>query len=186
MRRLTRQFRLNFRLRRETERAAGCRWPGRVARFEGRAYRDLVLSKLGKVWILGAFLALAQTLVACGSGGGSPANSAAVANQRLSGSWRLQSFTPEVPLDLPLQAVLSAELGNLVVTFNQNQVTAAGPGLNFNGRYEVANAAGDQLDITLYDPQGVAYHFTSQFSGNLLNFQSTDKPWRGMGALQRN
>jgi len=96
------------------------------------------------------------------------------------------SARPEVPLDLPLQAVLSAELGNLVVTFNQNQVTAAGPGLNFNGRYEVANAAGDQLDITLYDPQGVAYHFTSQFSGNLLNFQSTDKPWRGMGALQRN
>ena len=119
-----------------------------------------------------------------GCGPQSPANSVANANQRLAASWRLQSFAPLVPLDLPLQAVLTAEIGTLVVTFNQGQFNAVGPGVSFSGRYEVQSASGDQLQLVLIDPQGVNYHFTAQFAGNLLHFESTDKPWAGFGALE--
>jgi hypothetical protein len=124
--------------------------------------------------------------VTCASASGAPANSVATANQRLTGSWRLQSFGPEVSLDLPLQAVLAAELGQLVVTFNQSQFMAVGPGVNFGGRFVVTSASGDQLQVILYDPQGVGYHFDSQFADNLLHFQIHDKPWAGVGALERN
>ncbi len=108
----------------------------------------------------------------------------ASAGQRLAGSWRLQSFGPEVSLDLPLQAVLAAELGQLVVSFNQGQYTAVGPGVNAAGRYEVTSADGDQLQVTVYDAQGIAYHFAAQFAGNLLHFHIDDKPWAGVGALE--
>ena len=121
--------------------------------------------------------------MSCGAAGGA-ANTVAVANQRLAGSWRLQSFAPEVPLDLPLQAVLTAELGQLVVTFGSGQFTAVGPGVNFTGRYEVKTAEGEQLYAILYDQDGVGYHFTAQFSGNLLQFHIDDKPWAGVGALE--
>jgi hypothetical protein len=127
----------------------------------------------------------APVWVGCGAAASTPANSVAVANQRLTGSWRLQSFAPEVPLDLPLQAVLAAELGQLVVTFNQSQFSAVGPGVNFNGRYVVTSAEGEQLQAILYDPQGVGHHFSCQFAGNLLHFHIDDKPWAGVGALQR-
>ena len=122
--------------------------------------------------------------VGCGAAS-APASSVAAANQRLGGSWRLQSFAPLVSLDLPLQAVLGAELGTLVVTFNQGQFNATGSGVNLSGRYEVTSASGEQLALVLYDPQNVGYHFTAQFAGNLLHFQSNDKPWVGMGALER-
>jgi hypothetical protein len=124
----------------------------------------------------------APLVVGCGQQ--SPANSVANANQRLAASWRLQSFAPVVPLDLPLQAVLSAEIGTLLVSFNQGQFSAVGPGVNFSGRYEVRSASGDQLSLVLIDPQGVNYHFTAQFAGNLLHFESADKPWAGFGALE--
>jgi len=124
-------------------------------------------------------------LVACASSANAPANSVATANQRLTGSWRLQSFAPVQPLDLPLQAVLAAELGQLVVTFNQSQFTAVGPGVNFAGRYVITSAEGEQLQAILYDPQGVGYHFSAQFAANLLHFHIDDKPWTGVGALER-
>ena len=131
-----------------------------------------------------ALLALASPLTPGCAASSTPATSVAVATQRLGGAWRLQSFAPVVSLDLPLQAVLGAELGTLVVTFNQGQFTAVGPGVNLSGRYEVTQASGDQLSLIMYDPQQVGYHFTAQFAGNLLHFQSNDKPWVGFGALE--
>jgi hypothetical protein len=120
----------------------------------------------------------------CGSGN-TPADSVASANQRLGGGWRLQKFSPSLPLDLPLQAVLSAEIGTLIVTFNQGQFTAVGPGVESSGRYEVTSASGDMLSLVLYDAQSVRYHFSAQFVGKVLHFQSIDKPWIGVGELER-
>jgi len=154
----------------------------RVARREAAAYRLGVLSRYAKILVLGCSLLAAPLAVGCATQ--SPANSVANANQRLAASWRLQSFAPMVPLDLPLQAVLSAEIGTLVVTFSQGQFSAVGPGVNFSGRYEVRSANGDQLQLVLMDPQGVTYHFSAQFAGNLLHFESADKPWAGYGALE--
>jgi len=107
------------------------------------------------------------------------------ANQRLGGAWRLQSFSPSVPLDLPLQGVLSAELGQLIVTFDHGQYSAVGPGVNLSSRYEITSAAGDQLSLVLYDAHNVGYHFSAQFAGKILQFQSNDKPWIGFGTFER-
>ena len=135
--------------------------------------------------ILSVSLCLATlTLVAC-AGGNSRTSSVAVAQQRLGGSWRLQSFAPIVSLDQPLQAVLGAEIGKLTVTFNQAQFNAVGSGVNLKGRYDVTSAAGEQISLVLSDPENVGFHFTAQFAGNLLHFQSNDKPWVGVGALER-
>ncbi len=130
-------------------------------------------------------LLAAPALAGCASTTAAPANSVATANQRLTGSWRLQSFGAEESLDLPLQAVLAAELGQLVVSFNQSQFTAVGPGVNVAGRYVVTSAEGDQLQAILYDSQGVGYHFSAQFAGNLLHFHIDDKPWAGVGAVEK-
>lgn len=161
-----------------------CPTASAVARAKAAAYRNRVSSRSTKLVILGCLLLVAPTLAGCGASSGGSANSVAAASQRLAGSWRLQSFGPEVPLDLPLQAVLVAELGQLVVTFNQSQFTAVGPGVNFSGRYVVTSAEGEQLQATLYDQQGMGYHFSAQFSGNLLHFHIDDKPWAGVGALE--
>jgi hypothetical protein len=144
-----------------------------------------VPSRFTKLVILGSLLLASAASVGCSNTTATPASTVATANQRLGGSWRLQSFGPEVSLDLPLQAVLAAELGQLVVTFNQSQFSAVGPGVNFTGRYVVTSAEGEQLQAILYDSQNVAYHFSAQFAGNLLHFHIDDKPWAGVGALER-
>jgi len=148
------------------------------------AYRRCVPTRSAKVLVLAGLCLAVPLFSGCAAGGSPNANSVGSANQRLGGAWRLQSFAPLVSLDLPLQAVLGAEVGTLVVTFSQGQFSAVGPGVNFNGRYEVTSASGEQLSLVLYDPQNVAYHFSAQFAGNLLHFQSNDKPWVGFGALE--
>ena len=148
------------------------------------AYRRVVPTRYAKLLVLAGLSLASPLLPACGTSGTPAATSVANANQRLGGSWRLQSFAPVVSLDSPLQAVLAEEIGTLLVTFNQGQFSAVGPGLNFAGRYEVTRASGDQLSLVLYDPQHVGYHFSAQFAGNLLHFQSNDKPWVGFGALE--
>jgi hypothetical protein len=144
-----------------------------------------VSSRLAKLLVSSSLFLTAPALVACGSSSSKPVNSVANADQQLSGAWRLQSFTPAVALDLPLQAVLMAEVGALVVTFGQGQFVAVGPGLNFTGRYQVVSAQDDTLQVVLFDTQGVGYHFAGQFAGTGLSFNSVDKPWAGVGTLQR-
>ena len=155
-----------------------------IACPETAAYRRNVAMRFPKLVLLAGLAAAAPLVVGCGAAS-TPASSVTAANQRLGGAWRLQSFAPLVALDLPLQAVLGAEIGTLTVTFNQGAFSAVGPGVTFNGRYEVQSAAGDQLSLVLYDSANVPYHFSAQFAGNLLHFQSNDKPWVGFGALER-
>ncbi|HYQ27644.1 MAG TPA: hypothetical protein VER04_10500 [Polyangiaceae bacterium] len=139
-----------------------------------------------RAWVLlGVGLCLSTPLLAgCGSAS-TPADSVVSANQRLGGAWRLQSFSPAVPLDLPLQAVLRGEIGQLVVTFDHGQFQAVGPGVNLSSRYEITSASGDLLSLILYDAQNVGYHFSAQFAGKVLQFQCNDKPWIGFGNFER-
>jgi hypothetical protein len=127
---------------------------------------------------------MASALPACASAT-TPADSVASANQRLGGGWRLQKFSPATPLDLPTQAVLSAELGQLIVTFSQGNFSAVGPGVEYSGRYEVTSASGDMLSLIMYDRQNIGFHFSAQFVGKTLHFQSNDKPWIGFGEFER-
>jgi hypothetical protein len=108
-----------------------------------------------------------------------------IANQRLQGRWRLQTFTPEAALEAPLQGLLSAELGQLVLTFTGSDYTAVGPGINLSGRFTIQSAENDFLNGTFYDQTGVGYRISGQFDGALFRFHAYDSPWLGSGTLQR-
>ncbi|MEI9954068.1 MAG: hypothetical protein WDO74_35100 [Pseudomonadota bacterium] len=144
-----------------------------------------MVTRYAKVLFLASLCLTAPLFAGCGSASTPAVDSVVTANQRLGGSWRLQGFSPSVSLDLPLQGVLSAEIGQLIVTFNQGQFDAVGPAVNYSGRYQVTSAAGDQMSLILYDRQNVGYHFSAQFVGKDLHFQSNDKPWIGFGTFAR-
>lgn len=153
-----------------------CRTPG--------AYRLNVATRYARFLLWVGLGLSAPLLTGCGSAS-RPADSVESANQRLGGSWRLKNFSPATPLDLPLQGVLAAELGQLIVTFNQGQFSAVGPGIELKSRYQVTSASGDQVSVIVYDAHNVGYHFSLQFAGRVLQFQSNDKPWIGVGEFER-
>lgn len=103
----------------------------------------------------------------------------------LQGSWRVESFTPDATLELPLHGLLQAQLGSLIVSFQGTQFSAAGPGLNTTGQFKVWSAANDQLSGTIYDASGVGYRIAGQFEGSGFSFRSLDAPWKGQGRLVR-
>jgi hypothetical protein len=133
-----------------------------------------------------AFALLGGAVSACGSkqSGGGPSG-VLVATQRLQGNWRVVAFVPEAQLEVPLQGLLNAELGQLTVSFNGSNYTAVGPGINVSGRYQLDTAEGELLSGSFFDSTGVAYHLSGQFQGTQFGFRSYDSPWRGTGTLQR-
>ncbi|MFZ5895806.1 MAG: hypothetical protein ACOY0T_32415 [Myxococcota bacterium] len=130
--------------------------------------------------------ALLSCLPGCGgSNQGSGRDQLVVVQQRLSGSWRVQTFTPEQQLELPLQSLLNAQLGNLVITFSQGSYTAKGVGIDLTGRFQLLTGGGDLLEGIFYDSTGVGYRISGQFEGPVLKFRSYDAPWRGTGTMVR-
>ena len=130
-------------------------------------------------------LASSIALSACGGSQSAARDPVAEANQRLQGSWRVQSFTPEAMLEPPLQSLLNAQLGTLTVVFEGEAFAATGPGVTMNGRVQILSAEGDVLTGTLFDATGVGYRVAGQFQGSMFHFRSHDAPWRGTGVLQR-
>lgn len=123
---------------------------------------------------------------ACGGGTSSQAQSpTSAAQQRLQGDWQLLTFAPTLQLEMPLQSLLDAQLRALTITFGAGTFTAAGPGVDTVGRYEITSAAGDSLSGRLYDRAGAGYGITGQFVGTQLHFTSTDSPWAGRGVLEK-
>jgi hypothetical protein len=132
-----------------------------------------------------AVVALGLGGPACGSKQEAPPNPTAAATANLGGNWRLVSFSPAKPLDQPFQGLLDAQLKALTVSFRGDQYFASGPGVNFQGRFEVTSAIGDQFSATLFDPEGVPYPVSARFRGSELDFQSHNERWRGTGVLSR-
>ena len=131
-------------------------------------------------------LALAASLsVGCGGGSGAAANPTQVVNQRLQGAWHLLSFEPSLAMEAPLKDLLNAQLRTLNITFSNGEFTAAGPGVDTGGRYEITSATGDSLTGRVYDRAGAGYGISGQFAGAQLQFSSTDQPWVGTGVLER-
>lgn len=124
-------------------------------------------------------------LPGCGSSQSSGRDQLVVVSQRLSGTWRVQTFTPEQQLEIPLQSLLNAELGQLVITFNNGGYTARGPGIDLTGRFQLTGGGGDLLEGIFYDSTGVGYRISGQFDGPVLRFRSYDAPWRGTGTMVR-
>jgi hypothetical protein len=132
-----------------------------------------------------ALFAGAFTLPACASQQAPPPTPAAETTKNLGGDWKLKSFTPEKPLEQPYQALLDAQLKALSVSFRGDQYFATGPGVNLQGRYVVTSAVGTTFQLTLFDPDGVAYPVAGRFRGAELDFQSQNERWRGTGVLAR-
>jgi len=132
-----------------------------------------------------ALLAGALALPSCASKQKAPDAPAVETARNLSGDWKLKSFTPERPLEQPYQGLLDAQLRALTVSFRGDQYFASGPGVNLQGRYVVTSAIGTSFQLTLFDPEGVAYPVAGRFRGTELDFQSQNERWRGSGVLAR-
>ncbi|HET9930394.1 MAG TPA: hypothetical protein VFQ35_06900, partial [Polyangiaceae bacterium] len=90
-----------------------------------------------------ALTACSAGVVGCGSNQSQGRDQLVVVSERLGGSWRVQTFTPEQQLELPLQSLLNAELGQLIITFGNGGYTAKGPGIDIAGRFQLTGGGGD-------------------------------------------
>jgi hypothetical protein len=126
-------------------------------------------------------------LAGCGGSNkaGSAPNPTAQLAARLDGQWQLVSFTPSLQLEEPLQGLLNAQLKTLSIAFSNGQFTAAGPGVDTSGRFQVTSGGGDMLEGKVYDSAGAAYSIQGQFVGTQFQFESLDSPWAGKGVLER-
>jgi hypothetical protein len=123
--------------------------------------------------------------ISCGGSARTPADAAAQASQRLQGDWRLLSFQPSLALEEPIKGLLDAQIKSLTVTFSNGELTAAGPGVNTSGHYQIDSAEGDSLNGHVYDRAGAGYGVSGQFVGSQFRFMSQDSPWSGQGVLER-
>jgi hypothetical protein len=138
---------------------------------------------------VGLTLLLAHAAVGCGGSRSSASDAATVdrgrATDRLRGRWLLVDYRPEQPLEPMLGALLGAQLGRLVVTFDGQTFTAEGTGFRAQRSYEVTEAAGDAAHLVLRDETGVRYDVQGNFVGGELQFHAETSPWQGSGLLRR-
>jgi hypothetical protein len=89
-------------------------------------------------------------------------------------------------MEAPLQGLLNAQMGTMIVTILGSEYRAEGTAINLSGRFQILSAEGELLSGTLYDSTGVPYRISGQFRDRgVFEFRSLDAPWRGTGALER-
>jgi hypothetical protein len=139
----------------------------------------------------GSILAAALALGGAGCGPSRSANvpdaaalAAASADVRLRGTWRLQTFRPETPLEPMLQAFVQFQTQNLVVRFDGRRFVAESPGVHVDRTYQIHDAYGDRFKLTSFDAQGVPYDTNCTFvRDDVLEINSWTEPWRGVGTI---
>lgn len=140
-------------------------------------------------------LAVLGLLAALGCGGASPPPSAArtQAHDVLSadtvlqqGGWRLVTFRPEVAPDPMYAAILSSQVGQLVVHFEQGQLHADSPTLHLVRAYRVVDAAGPSFRVESPDTGGGVLVTSAQLAedGRHIAFHADTDPFRGYGTLE--
>jgi hypothetical protein len=107
------------------------------------------------------------------------------ATARIEGSWNLVTFQPAQPLEPMLQALLTAQLNHLVVTFHAGTLSVQGVGVDAQRAFTVTSAAADGFSATITDPTNVVYQVNGGFQGTEVGFTSLTDPWRGQGVLRR-
>jgi hypothetical protein len=88
-------------------------------------------------------------------------------------------------MEEPLKGLLDAQMQALTLSFSGDQYSAAGPGVNTSGRYQITSAQGDSLSGRIFDRAGAGYGVSGQFVGSQFRFTSEDSPWAGFGVLER-
>ena len=107
------------------------------------------------------------------------------ADARLRGSWTLQSFRPDVPLEPMLQAMLDFQYGRLNAVFDGKRIIADSVGIHVERTYQISEAKGDEFKITAFDDHGVPYEAVCLFAEGKLQVHATTDPWRGYALLTR-
>jgi hypothetical protein len=137
------------------------------------------------------FLLTALFTTSLGCAGAAPppadltARAVADADARLRGSWTLQSFRPDVPLEPMLQAMLDFQYGRLTATFDGKRMVADSVGIHVDRAYQISEPKGDEFKMTSFDDHGVPYEAICTFAEGKLQVHSTTDPWRGYALLTR-
>jgi hypothetical protein len=137
---------------------------------------------------------LVATIVACGGSSSPPASVPArdpiemrAIDDRLQGGWRLVDYRPELAPDPMFQALLTAQLGALIVRFEHGRLSADSPTFHTTRAYRVVEAAGPLFTIESPDVGNAVLTTRGTISedGQHISFQANTDPWRGSGALVR-
>jgi hypothetical protein len=131
-------------------------------------------------------LTIPAATIAC-TGGQSHTNSAQQLSQSLQGAWLLQSYRSKVPLELPLQGLLNAQIGLLQVSVDGSALTVSGPGLTVSRTLQVQEVVDQTATVFVTEPTGVSLRVWIEFQegGRSLIFRPLDAPWTGEGTLKR-
>jgi hypothetical protein len=144
-------------------------------------------------WVV-ARLLLSATLAACGGSATAPASSAAASARdanaidgRMQGTWRLVEYRPELAPDPMFQALLTAQLGNLIVRFEGGSLYADSATFHATRPYRIVEAAGPLFTVESPDVGGVMLTTSATISddGQRIAFHGKTEPWRGSGTLLR-
>jgi hypothetical protein len=141
-----------------------------------------------------AQLLLSATLGACGGSATAPASSAVASARdasaidgRIQGTWRLVEYRPELAPDPMFQALLTAQLGNLIVRFDHGRLYADSATFHATRAYRIVDAAGPLFAVESPDVGGVVLTTGATISddGQRIAFHGNTEPWRGSGTLLR-
>jgi len=147
-----------------------------------------MVTQLRWYWVILSFL------VAVVSGGCGPSSYSGrirdgsdkgLAAEHLKGTWVLASFEPEVRFEPMLADLLAAQMDTLLVTFDGQEMTAEGPGIQATRNYEVVQSLFGRVDIVIFGDDGTTYEMVGQYIGDDLQFESRTPPWTGKGRLRR-
>jgi hypothetical protein len=97
----------------------------------------------------------------------------------------LQGFQPAHQLEFALQALLNAQIGQLVLDVHGMNMTITGPGVAVQRTYRIDEAYAEHLQMMVFDSYGVGFRAFGDFSGNTLIINGTEAPWVGRGTLVR-
>ncbi len=140
------------------------------------------VGRLSALWTL-ATGALLLLLIACSPPRDAEASRLDASARMLEGQWLLTEFHPELPLEPMLADMLAAELKQLVVAVDGQEVTASGRAVQLRGRYVVLDEFEGSLRVGVAGEPGVVTHFQVRRVGDELTFRCQDAPWRGVGTL---
>jgi hypothetical protein len=162
---------------------------GSLVRFRG----STTLCRSLKYAVAG--LLLMATLIACGgasasspaSATGASARDASAIDSRVQGSWRLVDYRPELAPDPMFQALLTSQLGVMIVRFEQGRLYADSPTFHTTRAYRIVDAAGPLFAVESPDVGGVVLRTSAAISDDSqrITFQGNTEPWRGSGTLVR-
>jgi hypothetical protein len=100
------------------------------------------------------------------------------------GTWRMVSYTPEVPLTGVL--LMGLQRAPVVVRFDGCRAKSATPEYSFDRAYRLSPPIGETFKVWIADDQGIETECWARFeTPNRIVYEGKIEPWRGVGVLER-